>query len=82
MGVSSAGSRKGTTSGGRVALEKEIFRGLDVKDDSCEQDEVETDTDSVERLGGEEREVTDWSDSEEEDWELVRLSSRLLVGRR
>ena len=82
MGVSSAGSRKGTTSGGRVALGKEVVRGLDVRDDSCEQDEVETDTGLVEELEGEEREVTDWSDNEEEDWELVRLSAWPLVGRR
>jgi len=59
MGVSSAGARKGTTSGGRVALEKEIFRGLDVKDDSRGLDEDETETGLVEELEDEEREATD-----------------------
>jgi len=59
MDVSSAGSRKGTTSGGRVALEKEIFRGLEVKDDSRDPDENETETGLVEKLEDEEREATD-----------------------
>ena len=64
-----------------MALGKEIVRGVDVKDNSCDLDEVETETGLVEELEGEEREATDWSDSEEDDWELVRLPACPLVWR-
>ena len=42
-----------------MALEKEIFRGLEVKDDSRDPDENETETGLVEKLEDEEREATD-----------------------
>ena len=56
-----------------MALGKEIVRGVDVKDNSCDLGEAETETGLVEEMEGEEREATDWSDNEEDDWELVRL---------
>ena len=65
-----------------MPLGKEIVIGVDVRDDSCNLDEVETEADLAEDEEDEEREVADWSDSEEEDdWELVRLPAEPLACR-
>ena len=62
-----------------MALGKEIARGVDVRDNSCDLDEDETETGLVEDVEDEEREATDWSDNEEDDWELVRLPAEPLA---
>ena len=65
-----------------MPLGKEIAIGVDVKDDSCDLEEAETETDLVEDEEDEEREVADWSDNDEEDdWELVCLPVEPLVCR-